>query len=227
MVKAFIHFIFIFGGFSFCHSQITVQDCLKRCDFQLQQFIEGDFNAGDTITGAENKYMAIYIYPGSDMQVLCEAKIYANSDKTTTLVITGIYSDEQCTWYSTFYYELSKKLKTFKPREEGDVVPGISIFSLMKDSKAITVLGSYLPQIKKEYLGEQADLEDVVNEVYTPHFDIDEHKNVLIVSLEVCDYIPNNEVDISEEDWKVIQTDFEKITLQYNSKEKIFEVSDL
>ena len=79
-----------------------------------------------------------------------------------------------------------------------------------------------LSEIKDEYLGSDASIEDILNEVYDYRIIIPRKGTTAKVTLTVCDYIPVNEVGIHRDDWSVVEENIRVVEFTYDRNKKQF-----
>lgn len=210
-------------------AQVNIESALELHNSIYGSHNYSDLTANSEFTDLKNGYYEtrFEIDPeNSDLDILLsQARLYLNKDKTYLLAITDFHSDEQCSRYKTTFFEVSKNGDTLAKLENMNVLPQLIWDDFLAESKSKIVLEKYLPQIKQEYLGENATIEDALNEVYDFHFQIQPDKKYLLSKLTTCDYIPRNLFEIQLEDWAIIVSDFKAIKLAYNSKSKLFQVS--
>lgn len=219
--------VLIFGLSLTCSAQSNIIDYMQIFDFKLERFNKGDVAPTDTLIDVANGYFEIYSDQVSSKLILCEGKIFENADKSTLLMITGYSADEQCDWYTTYFYVKEKKVNRFEEINPFNLLPTIAVSEFLENAPTITILEKYLPQIKQEYLGEEATMDDVLNEMYSIKYSRSVEPNALIARLHLCDYIFRNITGISDEDYQVIMNDIENAfyEFKYNSKKRVFELS--
>jgi hypothetical protein len=228
MRKKLVLILAILNGI-ICSAQVDIKSVLE-----LREAIYGSHNYSDLTASSEFTDLKSGYYESrfvtdpanSDWDILLmQARLYLNKDKTYLLAVADFDSDEQCSRYKTSFYEVSKNGDTLFKLDNSKVLPELGWDDFLSKSKSKTVLEKYLPQIKQEYLGENATIEDVLNEVYDFHFRLSKKQKNITATLTTCDYIPRNLFEIPLEDWAVIVSDFKTIKLVYNSKSKFFQVS--
>lgn len=206
--------------------QVTIESALELHKSIYGSHSYSDLTANSEFTDLKNGYYEtrFEIDPTNpDLDILLtQAKLYKNKDKSYLLCITDFDSDEQCSRYKTSFYEVSKNGDSLIKLDNTKVLPEVTWDHFLSESKSKTVLEKYLPQIKQEYLGENATIEDALNEVYDFHFQIQRDQKFLLAKLTTCDYIPRNLFEIQLADWAVIVSDFRTIKLGYNAKLKRF-----
>lgn len=211
-----------------CTAQVNIKTAME-----LRAAIYGNYNSSDLTANAENldlengyvefRYWMTDKKQDSDLDIIIgQARLYPNKDKTYLLGVTDFESDEQCSRYRTKFYEVSKRGDTLFQLDNSKVLPPVTWEDFLSESKSKSVLEKYLPQIKQEYLGENATIEDVLNEVYDFHYQFQRDKKNLLAKLTTCDYIPRNLFEIPLVDWEVVVSDFKTISFNYNAKLKQF-----
>lgn len=219
--------VLIFGLSLTCSAQSNIIDYMQIFDFQLERFNKGDIAPSDTLIDIENGYFEISADQISPKIILCQGKVFENTDKSTLLMITGYSADEQCDWYTTYFYVKEKKENSFQEINPFNLLPTIAVSEFLENAPTITILEKYLPQIKQEYLGEEATMDDVLNEMFSIRYSKSVDPTAIIARLHLCDYIFRNITGISDEDYQIIMTDIESAfyEFKYNSKKKKFELS--
>lgn len=186
----------------------------------------GDITPHKEIIDIPNGYYAQpFSYdPGKNMipANLFEATIFRNTDKTTTLVVTEYNADEQCSWNVTTFFEISSDGKNIQEKDIANYIPKIEWKSVCKQD-AIEVVKYYLPILKGSYLSENATFEELMKEFYSFQYKLPQIGTLIKVELNICDYIPNNEITIPVEKWETILNGTKAVFLKYNKKKKTFE----
>jgi hypothetical protein len=209
------------------YAQSTIVDYMQIFDFKLENFNKGDISPTDTLVDLENGYFGIFAGDDESKITLCEGQIFENLDKSTLFLITGYSADEQCDWYTTYFYLKGKKENSFREINPFNILPVLSVNDFLENAPSIAILEKYLPQIKQEYLGEEATMDDVLNEIYSIRYFKSVEPTAVIARLHLCDYIFRNITGISDEDYQIIMQDIENAyyEFKYNSKKKIFEMT--
>jgi len=202
-----------------CYGQKSITDFIQK--IPLGKSYSGNVGPGDTIVDIKNGYMEI-MDVGEVKVVLLQMAMFNNADSTVTIAVTGLFSDMQCDSHYSTFYEYSNKTDSIKKIAADNVLPDIDINMLLKKSKALSILSPYLNEIKEKYLGKEATTAKVLSEIYSLHYLLGSRGPRMIVTLDVCDYIPMNEVPIKETDWRIIETDFKDLNLRYDEKKKAF-----
>ncbi len=207
-------------------AQVSIESVLELHKTIYGSHNYSDLTANSEFTDLKNGYYETRFEidtANADLDILLsQAKLYLNKDKTYLLAVTDFHSDEQCSRYLTSFYEVSKNGDSLVQLENEHLLPQLTWDDFLEESKSKSILEKYLPQIKQEYLGENATIEDALNEVYDFHFQIQRDKKYLLAKLTTCDYIPRNLFEILLEDWAVIVSDFKTISFNYNAKLKQF-----
>lgn len=204
-------------------AQKNINDYIKLIN--LNECYSNDLIETDTIVDIKNGYLEI-IDARFTKVVLAQASIFKNADSTVSIAVTGLYADMQCSAHRTMFFEYSEKTGLLKKIDANTILPKIELDALLKNSKAIKIISSYLDEIKQKYLGNEASMADVFNEIYDLHFILDAQAKGIKVTLDVCDYIPVNLVPIKESDWRKIETDFKNVMMSYDGRMKKFVLVD-
>jgi len=220
--------ILLILGFSLTGSaQSTIVEYMQIFDFELERFNKGDIAPTDTLIDIENGYFGICSGADEYKIILCEGKIFENTDKSTLLMITGYSADQQCDWYTTYFYLKGKKENSFQEINPFNILPVLYVNHFLEDAPSIAILEKYLPKIKEDYLGDEATMDDVLNEIYSIRYFKSSESSAIIARLHLCDYIFRNITGISDEDYQIIINDIENsfYEFKYNAKKKIFELT--
>lgn len=209
------------SGFG-CLGQVTLPDVLNRCAIDLLAFSQADLSGGDSLLNKQKDYLAVYAASGDPAQILAEARLFQNNDQTFLLTITSYAADEQCGWYETVFFLIDHTFSTPQAIASSDLLPIIQVTDLLDYSIVTGVLEKYLPCIQRDYLGSEAGLHEVVEELFSIRYRLDERKPLLHAELEFCDYIPTNVCEIVNADLKALMEAIRPIKLYYNPKNKHF-----
>lgn len=201
----------------------NILECMDIIGFDIYKYVQADIllERSDTIIDLQSGYYEINMDLGKEIQV-CQVAKYNNIDGTILVGISGYYADMQCSYHPFYFYEISKSGDCFIPIEHKAILPALDFSMFFKDSRPIQILEKYLPEIKNTYLDSNATIEDLLKEVYDFHIIIPRKGTKTKVSLTVCDYIPRNEVNISQDDWSIVEGDIKVIELIYNKDQKQF-----
>jgi hypothetical protein len=202
------------------HGQKTIIDYIKL--IPLGNCYSTDLPINDTTVDEQNGYLELGCSNIEGGVVILQIKIFENADSTVTIATSGLYSDEQCQFHHTSFFEYSPKTDSVKLIPDEDILPELTLDSFLRNSKAPKILSSYLREIRKNYLGKDATLDDVLREIYSQHFIISPTENIMTISLDVCDYIPTNAVKIKDKDWKIVESNFIKLNVVHDKKKKRF-----
>lgn len=209
------------------HSEISrnknILECMEIIGFEIYKYVQADvvLERSDTIIDLKSGYYELN-FDFSEEVKLCQVAKYNNTDGTILLGISGYYGDEQCSYHPFYFYEISKSGDRFIPIEHKAILPSLDFSMFFVDSKPIQILEKYLPAIKKTYLDSNATIEDLLKEVYKFHIIIPRKGTKTKVTLTVCDYIPRNQVNISKDDWSIIEDSIRGIELIYDKDQKQF-----
>lgn len=210
--------LFLLSGlFSTAYSQSLIEVLVKK--IPLEKYYAADIGFTDTTWNTDKNYFEIATGSGDTHTPLIQAMAFKNNDATSTLVVTGLFSDEQCSFHKTFCFTTTPGSDSLF---QHTILPPFSINDLLAHSKAPAVLKTYLPKVKKNYLDKTATLDDLINEVYELHYHINPQTTKLELDLDVCDYIPVNQVAFKEKDWILVKTGFSKFVLAYDTGKKCF-----
>jgi hypothetical protein len=197
--------------------KMSVQKCLDLIHFDMSKYNHADVQAIDTLIDEKNGYFAVKGYD----QTLCQLTYFKNNDGSYLVMSTGYYSDMQCANYFTYFHSVPSSLDTAILMNQSNYMPAISFTDFFVGDSVSKILEQYIPQIRESYLN-NGTLEDVINEVYDYHFILPQKGTKLKVELTICDYIPVNQVEFSETDWSIIETQIKVLSFSYDRKNQKF-----
>lgn len=202
-----------------CFGQKNITDFIER--IPLGKSYSGDLGPADTIVDIKNGYMEIIA--ACDVKiVLLQMAMFNNADSTVTIAVTGLFLDSQCGFHYSSFYEYSNKTDSIKKVAPEKVLPEIDINMLLEKSETLSIISPYLNEIKEKYLGKDATTAMVLSAIYSLHYKLGSRGGRMKVTLDVCDYIPMNEVPMKDSDWKIIRTDFTSLNMKYDKNKKSF-----
>ncbi|MFT7612870.1 MAG: hypothetical protein ACI9J3_001836 [Parvicellaceae bacterium] len=205
-----------------CFAQ-NILDALQLKEDSIRKYSTGELTSTDTIVDLNNGYYEEYASNGDhNKTILRQASIFYNVDGSTTLGISISKWDFQCFVYTTNFYEISKSKDIITESSIYDIVPHLDFKEFFDDANTISVLNKYLQKLQGVYLDSNATVENLLNEVYDITYILPQRGTSLIATLRICDYIPTNEIEISAEDWSLIENSFHSIELIYDKKLKKF-----
>lgn len=202
-IKIFtLSYILILCSFS---SSAQIQNWLNFIQFKVDNFTSMDRSTVVSEVDSAINYFRCYS-PYDSTFTLCEGKCFLNHDGTSVFIISGLDEDEQCYRYKHFCFMGNPDKGLIEKVQLQSLFADSLIYSMRKKNqkKVETVILKYLPEIKKNYLGENASIELVWNEIYDLRLSFNPEKNQLFSTYTVCDYIPTNAVSIEPEDWQII-----------------------
>jgi hypothetical protein len=211
--------IFIRGsGFS-----QSILEALQLKEDSIGEYIEGEAVSTDTIIDIRNGYYEEFAsYEDGNKTVTRQASIFHNHDGSKILGISITEWDFQCFNYETNFYKISKSKDSIGTISNKDILPLLNIKELVADSNVFYIFNKYLPEIQENYLDSNATIDEVLSEVYSIIYILPRRGTDLIATLRVCDYIPTNEVNISRDDWSIIEKSILFIELEYDKIQKKF-----
>ncbi|MBC7863585.1 MAG: hypothetical protein IAF38_11455 [Bacteroidia bacterium] len=222
-MRKYIYILVCFVSATSVFCQKSISDIIKK--IPLSTCYSADLSPSDTIVDIKNGYYEISSAYDKTKITLIEAALFKNTDSTATIAVSGLKADEQCSFHHIYFYEYNWKTDNIKPIADKDVLPEFNLKMFFKKSSVKKTLLPYLKAIQKAYLTDSAGIDDVLDEIYSYRFLIPRSGTTLMINLDICDYIPTNVVGIKPADWKIVETDFKKITLRYDKKKKRFFVS--
>ena len=213
-----IFFILLFSFSVTAFPQKNIVEFLKLKDSKIKAYSEGELMANDTVVDLKNGYYAEV----KDDEIIRQAAVFNNSDGTKTLGVTVCIWDFVCFNYVSNFYNISKLNDTLVIVEDKSILPEIKILDFIKGTSIAEVLKKYLLKLKGGYLDEEATIDDLLSELYEIKYIIPQKGTSIKAKLEVCDYIPTNEITIDEKDWEIIMNKPLILKLIYNKNSKKF-----
>jgi len=202
------------------------QNILKALQLKndlIGEYMEGELMSTDTIIDLRNGYYEEFSSVGeSNKTIIRQAAIFHNQDGSRTLGVSITEYDFVCFISKTNFYKISKSKDSITTILNDDILPDLNIREFVLNSNIISVLNKYLPELQGNYLDSNATIDNFLSEIYNITYLLPQRGTSLIATLEVCDYIPTNEVSISSDDWLIIENNFISIELEYDKKRKRF-----
>lgn len=202
--------------------QVTLRTMLQRIPGADR--VTADLQPTDTVYDAKSQYLAYRFNSGTEMVNLVEARLYGKPGGKQLLTITKYSGDMQCMYYYTSFFEWDPKTDSVTPRKTTSCLPSLNINQLFNDSSIYRLAGKYLGPTRAAYLGDSATIDQMLHEIYSIRFYPDPKKQVMNVTLNVCDYIPRNEVGIPDADWTQFEKAFKVRRMIYNAASQRFEL---
>ncbi len=201
----------------------NILEALELKNDWIGEYVEGEAMANDTIIDLRNGYYEAFFSSGEgDKTIIRQAAIFHNHDGSRTLGISITSYDFVCYHYETSFHEIPKIKDSINTLINDDILPDLSIREFIIDPNIFSVLNKYLPEIKKNYLGSKATIDELLSEIYDIVYILPRRGTSLITTLRICDYIPTNEVGIAPSDWSIIEKGFVSIELEYDKTRKRF-----
>jgi hypothetical protein len=190
--------------------------CLDLIDFKPENYASAEYLPSDPepLIDLKNGYYEIT----SEEQVLCQAAKFNNTDGSVTLMITGFFGDMQCSWYETYAYLIFPDGKKYVEISTDDLNINKGLRSFIDNPELDIVLSSLLDKLKGNYLSETDGLDVIYGEMFDLHYVLPQKGTDLTITLTICDYIPTNEIEVSEEDWNIIENSIPELTFAYDKK---------
>lgn len=201
---------------------MTIGEWLKLIEFSPENFIQAD--RPYLVTRFDSSGIYFSYTSESENEIMCEGKVFFNSDKTSLLIISAIEEDEQCSRYNTRCFIQNTVSNKFTELAVDSLFADPYKFLMDEENTNLVtaIIEKYLPQIRNEYLGQDAAFKDVYQEFYDLRIILSGKKNEIGTTLTVCDYIPRNAVGIDSTDWSVIQNAPEINIFKYSASKKVF-----
>lgn len=220
----FLLVISINSGIAQNKHKMNILECMEIIDFDIHTYVQADIflERSYKVVDVKSGFYEVKIDHGGDELMLCQVAKYDNHDGTILLAVSGYFADEQCSNRPFYFYEISESGDSFKLIDKKSILSTLDISMYLKDSKPIQLLEKYLPALKASYLGSQASIQDLLNEVYDIHLLLPRKGTKTNVTLTTCDYIPRNEVSISYEDWNIVENAFMELEMVYDKDQKRF-----
>lgn len=185
--------------------------------------VTADIQPTDTVYDAKNQYLAYRFNSGNETIKLMEARLFGKPGGKQLLTITKYTGDMQCVFYYTSFFDWDPKTDSVTPRRLSSCLPLLNINQFFNDSSIYRLAEKYLGPVRATYLGDSATVDQMLHEIYSIRFYPDPKKQVLYTTLNVCDYIPRNEVGIPDADWSQFEKAFRAKAMIYNAGKQRFE----
>ncbi len=196
--------------------QKNISDYIKL--LPLDKCYSTDLPLTDTLVDVKNGYFEIS-NSGDPKNAIVQAAVFKNADSTVTIAITGLFQDQQCSFYHSIFYEYSKKTNRTREIPAEKILPATEI-KLLLNSKTLPIISAKLKTMKGKNPRHLAT-EDVIRELYSLHCIIPRQGSMVTVTLSICDYVLVD-VRFLKNEWEMITTDFKNQTLSYDPKRKLF-----
>lgn len=200
----------------------TVGQWLNVLNTSIDKFWDADVGTFKNEIDSNSNYFKT-ICEEQDL-VLCEAKVIQITKHESLLLIQGTESDEQCVHFHHFCFQgnpLNNQINEFNLQNYFSLELDLILKYLVK-TETQTIIDKYLPEIKSNYLGEDATMTQVLNEFYDLKLEFNPDKSKFMITLKYCDYIPLNAVDIDVYDQEKIANGYYKMQLYFDVKKKKF-----
>ncbi|MCB9195412.1 MAG: hypothetical protein H6600_07645 [Flavobacteriales bacterium] len=210
--------LFILFSIGYQAKTLDIQQCLDLIEFKPENYASGDFSFEGLVptTDLKNGYYEI-VSPYTNITYVQAAK-FNNGDGSITLMITGYEYDMVCERYNTTAYLILPEEDNYIEMSLHDLNLDIGIENFQSNPTIKSVLEELLIELRGNYLDENASLESLYNELFDFHFILPQKGTDIITTISVCDYIPLNEIDISEENWNILLGGRISKTMQYDKK---------
>lgn len=223
-MKFFFPLFLLLTSLSTQAKNLNIEECLQLVDFDPAKYIQADISWEEyqPLVDIKNGY---YEIKDTDTdRILCQAAKFNNKDGSVTLMITGYYSDMQCSNHFTQSYLIFPDGKKY-------IEMGLEELNLPSDYAAFIgneilnkELEKLLIDLKGIYLSEEDNVGQVYNELYDFHYILPRYGTDISVSLTICDYIPTNEMEIKSDVWDLIEESVPTKSLSYDKKFIKFEL---
>jgi hypothetical protein len=183
-----------------------------------------DILPNDTIADIKNGYIAYADTSREPLHILYEAKLFKASGSSAIFAVSEWWQDINCDGYDTKFYTYDNTKDTAIRIHPDSILPRLPLNLFFHDeAKIIGLVGKYLPQFNRDTSHDPYSVDDVLRQFYRCRFVMERTGTDLLVKLHVCDYIDVETVDISQEDWRIVN-DTKTITLSFDKKKKMFAV---
>jgi len=198
--------------------QHTIIDYLDLKDQKITRYIQSEINCSDSIVDLANGYFE----ENNPDIILRQAAVFNNDDGSKLLGVTACEYDFVCYYFYTEFFEITTNAEQLSIKKVDSILPELSIKEFIEGTKAAEAVKKLIKQIKPGYLAEGFTEADVLKEVYHIKYIIPQFGTSITATLSVCDYLPTNEVEVSNEIWGSIEKDFRTISLKYDKALKRF-----
>lgn len=199
--------------------QMNILDFVHKIN--ADKYWAADIIASDTVVDLKNSYLKIVSNVFDNEEIVFQSVAFYNDDSSVIIALTGLFQDEQCGFHKSVFLEYSAKNDTFVDVSD-KILPNLDFNLFLKKAKVKKLLLPYFDEVKSVYLGKEATFDDFVSEIYSTYCIIPPKGIIMTVTLDICDYIPNNQVSIKQKVWNAIETDFENVQMKYDKKKKVF-----
>lgn len=197
---------------------LNIEECLELIDFEPLHFIEADLASTDFNPTVDIKNGYYEIMHNTEDIILCQAAKFDNKDGSISLMITALQSDEQCSRYITSSFLIFPEGDRYIEMGLEELNLNEKFQSFFKDEILNQLLEKLLSQLQGGYLSQTATVEDLYKEFYDFHYVLPRYGTALTITMSLCDYIPTNEIEITEEDWKMIKSSIPSKSMAYDKK---------
>jgi hypothetical protein len=203
-------------------AQKNLRDHISRIPLSTLCSVDQDPN--DTFENPQHDFIEISRTNGTNKSVYSQARAFESKGHNVTFIVNALHMDQQCFSYQPYFFEYSAKTDSIKAINQDSILPDLNLSLFLKNSASPGIISANLDAIKKNYLGNEATLNQALSEFYSPYFMISKENSTIKVTLQVCDYILSNvgDLDISEAEEKIILTDFKTFDLIWDKNKKRF-----
>lgn len=219
--KFYTVFIVLFVVLFSCKAQQNIAKCYEMAkEVQRFSFIESDYVPDDTLVDLKNGYYEL----SNEDQKLCQVTKFSKKDKSSLLLVTGYYSDMQCSSFPFHIFEIDKNGDSCVKAVPSFYFPNLRVEDFLKTDTSQKIAEKYLTSISEEYLSADASISQVLGEFYDFHFILPRYGTTVEVTLTVCDYIPVNQVAIVE--WDAVENAIQSLYFKFNKRTGKLELMD-
>ena len=201
----------------------TVAEFVRMIDTEFEPYQEGEFRANDSLTDLKNGYyqrsFAVENEQGEEQKLLRQVAVFINNDSTKTIVETTSSYNFVCWNNEIKFYYYDGKLLRFENRDDY-FLPKINVEELLPE-KVLVVFKKYYQLTNKDLYPSFKSL--IFNAYDNFRYELPRYGTEITVHLDFCDYFGTDlNVEISEEDWRIIKNGIVPIKLSYDKELRQF-----
>lgn len=197
---------------------LDIQECLDLIDFKPETYASGDFSFEGLIplVDLKNGYYEI-VSPYNGVTYIQAAK-FNNSDGSITLMITGYEYDMVCERYHTKSYLILPEKEEFVEMSLHDLNLELGLQGFQNNHDLFSTLDKLYQQFIALGNNDEVSFESFCSDIYDFHYVLPRNGTAITVTLTICDYYPSENLEVTEEEMKLIQSGIVSRSYQYDKK---------
>lgn len=215
--------LYIFLLFAMTGKAQTVTDFIQMIDTAFIPYQDGEHRANDSLVDIKNGYYQRGLYgegeQREEQKVLRQVAVFNNNDSTKTIVEVISYWNFVCWTNEIKFYHYNGKALFFVDNNE-HFIPEITKEDLLSE-KALSIFKKYYQKAnQQQYL----TLADFIHNAYDNiRYVLPRYGTNIMAHLDFCDYFGTDlNIEISEEDYFIIENGIVPMKLSYNKERKQF-----